>query len=40
VLPIPIELFRPILEATSSRPAAPGPTTAAPALTPSTNKPG
>jgi regulator of protease activity HflC (stomatin/prohibitin superfamily) len=40
VLPIPIELFRPILEATTSRPAAPGPTTAAPALTPSTNKPG
>jgi regulator of protease activity HflC (stomatin/prohibitin superfamily) len=39
VLPIPIELFRPILEATTSRPAAPGPTTA-PALTPSTNKPG
>ena len=39
VLPIPIELFRPILEATTSRPAAPGPTTA-PVLTPSTNKPG
>jgi regulator of protease activity HflC (stomatin/prohibitin superfamily) len=39
VLPIPIELFRPILEATTSRPATPGPTTA-PALTPSTNKPG
>ena len=40
VLPIPIELFRPILEATTSRPAAPGPTTAAPALNPSTSKPG
>jgi regulator of protease activity HflC (stomatin/prohibitin superfamily) len=40
VLPIPIELFKPILEATSSRPAAPGPTTAAPALNPTTPKPG
>ena len=40
VLPIPIELFRPILEATTSRPASPGPTTAAPALTTSTAKPG
>ena len=40
VLPIPIELFRPILEATTSRPAAPGPTTAAPALNPTTPKPG
>ena len=39
VLPIPIELFRPILEATTSRPTSPGPTTA-PALTPSTSKPG
>jgi len=40
VLPIPIELFKPILEATTSRPAAPGPTTAAPALNPTTPKPG
>ncbi len=40
VLPIPIELFRPILEATTSRPAAPGPTTAAPALNPATPKSG
>jgi len=40
VLPIPIELFRPILEATTSRPAAPGPTAAAPALNPTTPKPG
>src|SRR5947209_6825896 len=39
VLPIPIELFRPILEATSTRPTSPGPTSA-PVLTPSTNKPG
>jgi len=29
VLPIPIELFRPILEAATSKPAAPGPTSAA-----------
>ena len=40
VLPIPIELFKPILEATTSRPAAPGPTTQAPALNPTTPKPG
>jgi regulator of protease activity HflC (stomatin/prohibitin superfamily) len=40
VLPIPIELFKPILEATTSRPAAPGPTTAAPALNPAAPKPG
>jgi regulator of protease activity HflC (stomatin/prohibitin superfamily) len=33
VLPIPIELFRPILEATTSRPSAPGPTSPK-ALTP------
>jgi regulator of protease activity HflC (stomatin/prohibitin superfamily) len=39
VLPIPIELFRPILEATSSRPTSPGPTTA-PVLSPTTSKPG
>jgi regulator of protease activity HflC (stomatin/prohibitin superfamily) len=39
VLPIPIELFRPILEATSSKPTSPGPTSA-PALTPTTSKPG
>src|SRR5882762_5831158 len=39
VLPIPIELFRPILEATSSKPTSPGPTSA-PALAPSTSKPG
>jgi regulator of protease activity HflC (stomatin/prohibitin superfamily) len=39
VLPIPIELFRPILEATTSRPASPGPTSA-PALNPSGSKPG
>jgi regulator of protease activity HflC (stomatin/prohibitin superfamily) len=41
VLPIPIELFRPILEATSSKPTSPGPTSA-PALSPttSTSKPG
>ena len=38
VLPIPIELFRPILEAASSRPTSPGPTSA-PALSPTT-KPG
>jgi len=30
VLPIPIELFRPILEATTSKPLTAGPTTAAP----------
>jgi regulator of protease activity HflC (stomatin/prohibitin superfamily) len=29
VLPIPIELFRPILEAATSKPTAPGPTSAA-----------
>jgi len=29
VLPIPIELFRPILEAATSKPASPGPTSAA-----------
>ena len=40
VLPIPIELFRPILEATTSKPTSAGPTTAAPALTPSSSKPG
>jgi regulator of protease activity HflC (stomatin/prohibitin superfamily) len=28
VLPIPIELFKPILEATTSKPSTPGPTTA------------
>jgi regulator of protease activity HflC (stomatin/prohibitin superfamily) len=39
VLPIPIELFRPILEATSSRPTSPGPTSA-PVLPPTTSKPG
>jgi len=39
VLPIPIELFRPILEATSTRPTSPGPTTA-PVLSPTTSKPG
>ena len=39
VLPIPIELFRPILEATSTRPTSPGPTSA-PALSPTTSKPG
>jgi regulator of protease activity HflC (stomatin/prohibitin superfamily) len=39
VLPIPIELFRPILEATSSKPTSPGPTSA-PALSPSASKPG
>jgi len=39
VLPIPIELFRPILEATSSKPTSPGPTSA-PALTPTASKPG
>ncbi|TMD02040.1 MAG: slipin family protein [Chloroflexi bacterium] len=36
VLPIPIELFRPILEATSTKPASPGPTSAA-ALSPTTS---
>jgi regulator of protease activity HflC (stomatin/prohibitin superfamily) len=39
VLPIPIELFRPILEATSSKPTSPGPTSA-PALAPTPSKPG
>ena len=39
VLPIPIELFRPILEATSTRPTSPGPTSA-PVLSPTTSKPG
>jgi regulator of protease activity HflC (stomatin/prohibitin superfamily) len=39
VLPIPIELFRPILEATSSKPTSPGPTSA-PALSPTTSKQG
>jgi regulator of protease activity HflC (stomatin/prohibitin superfamily) len=39
VLPIPIELFRPILEATSSKPTSPGPTSA-PALSPTTPKSG
>src|SRR5713226_2195078 len=39
VLPIAIELFRPILEATSSKPTSPGPTSA-PALTPTASKPG
>jgi regulator of protease activity HflC (stomatin/prohibitin superfamily) len=39
VLPIPIELFRPILEATSSKPTSPGPTSA-PVLSPTTSKPG
>jgi len=40
VLPIPIELFRPILEATTSKPTSPGPTSAAPALSTTTPKPG
>ncbi len=39
VLPIPIELFRPILEASTSKPTSPGPTSA-PALSPTTSKPG
>ena len=39
VLPIPIELFRPILDATSSKPTSPGPSSA-PALTPTASKPG
>jgi regulator of protease activity HflC (stomatin/prohibitin superfamily) len=39
VLPIPIELFRPILEAASSKPTSPGPTSA-PALIPTPSKPG
>ena len=39
VLPIPIELFRPILEASSTRPTSPGPTSA-PTLSPTTSKPG
>jgi regulator of protease activity HflC (stomatin/prohibitin superfamily) len=37
VLPIPIELFRPILEATTSKPSGPGPTSAK-ALTPTTTE--
>jgi regulator of protease activity HflC (stomatin/prohibitin superfamily) len=40
VLPIPIELFRPILEATTSKPTSPGPTSAAPATSTMTPKPG
>jgi regulator of protease activity HflC (stomatin/prohibitin superfamily) len=39
VLPIPIELFKPILDASSSRPATDG-TPSAPALTPPTSKSG
>ncbi len=39
VLPIPIELFRPILEATTSRPSSPGPTSPR-ALTPTTTESG
>ncbi len=39
VLPIPIELFRPILEATTSKPSSPGPTTPK-ALTPTTTESG
>jgi regulator of protease activity HflC (stomatin/prohibitin superfamily) len=39
VLPIPIELFRPILEATTSKPAGPGPTSPK-ALTPTTTESG
>ncbi len=39
VLPIPIELFRPILEATSSKPSSPGPTSPK-ALTPTTTESG
>ena len=39
VLPIPIELFRPILEASTSKPTSPGPSSA-PALSPTTSKPG
>ncbi|HEX9100144.1 MAG TPA: slipin family protein [Candidatus Dormibacteraeota bacterium] len=39
VLPIPIELFRPILEATTSKPSSPGPTSAK-ALTPTTTESG
>jgi regulator of protease activity HflC (stomatin/prohibitin superfamily) len=39
VLPIPIELFKPILEATTSKPSAPGPTTP-PKLTPTTDESG
>jgi regulator of protease activity HflC (stomatin/prohibitin superfamily) len=39
VLPIPIELFRPILEATTSKPSAPGPTSPK-ALTPTTTESG
>jgi regulator of protease activity HflC (stomatin/prohibitin superfamily) len=37
VLPIPIELFRPILEATTSKPSGPGPTSPK-ALTPTTTE--
>ncbi len=41
VLPIPIELFRPILEATSTRPTDKAPKPSSPALTPPTSsKPG
>jgi regulator of protease activity HflC (stomatin/prohibitin superfamily) len=39
VLPIPIELFKPILEATTSKPSAPGPTSPK-ALTPKTDESG
>jgi len=39
VLPIPIELFKPILEATTSKPASPGPTSPK-ALTPTTTESG
>ncbi len=39
VLPIPIELFRPILEATTSKPSSPGPTSPR-ALTPTTTESG
>ncbi len=39
VLPIPIELFRPILEATTSKPSSPGPTSPR-ALTPKTTESG
>jgi regulator of protease activity HflC (stomatin/prohibitin superfamily) len=39
VLPIPIELFRPILEATTSKPSSPGPTSPK-ALTPTTTESG
>jgi len=39
VLPIPIELFKPILEATTSKPSSPGPTSPK-ALTPTTTESG